>query len=539
MQSALRRRLLFLLLTAQAATVLALVLTSGRISGAAEANHTARLLSSTAAESAEAVRAHLEPAEAIADLTSSLLTSSDVAESALQDTFQEALARTPQMSGAFVGSPDGDFLFVSRDGQNFRHKTTTVDDSDRTTIIEIFSNEGELLDSFEDPTDDFDPSGRPWFVGAMDTPSEAVWTDPYVFFTSGQLGITASRAIIRDGEAVGVVGADIELGELSVLLAQLDTSDDGGTILVDRSSTVIAHPNADLLRVPDGDGFRTVSILEFDDIYAQSATSVLLADGDMEPVGVQDFDDAGAGSSRVAFEGVQIGNLDWTLGVYAPSGAIVEELTAARGQERLLTIFVGTTTILLLGLFALPATRDIEDLEEIAATDTLTGLPNRRVIMASATSLALDASDRAVAMLDIDLFKQVNDEFGHQVGDEVLLAVANRLSSAIPDGAEIGRVGGEEFLILLPRHDATTAERTTERLRQTVRNIPVDTSVGNITVSVSIGVAAATQASNRDTLISIADTALREAKGSGRDSVVIQRVNPNKEILHDPSSTPA
>lgn len=525
MQSALRRKLLFLLLTAQAGTVLALVLTGGRISSAAEDSHTARLLSANAAESAEAVRTHLEPAEAVADLISSLLSSGEIDNDAIESTFHEALSRTPQMSGAFVGSPDGDFLFVSRDGENIRYKTTTVDGSDRTTVFETFDEDGQLLDTFEDPDDDFDPTTRPWFLGAAETQGEAVWTDPYVFFTSGQLGITSSRAIVRDGELLGVVGADIELGELSDFLSELDASEEGGTILVDRNSTVIAHPNTDLLRVPDGDGFRTVSILEIDDAYAQSATSVLLSDNEVGTNGVQDFDDETRGPSRVAFESVEFGNVDWTLGVYAPSDAIVGELVDARGQERILTAVIGALTILLVGIFVYPATRDIEDLEERASIDTLTGIANRRVIMNRAAAVAAQDQRRALAMLDIDFFKQVNDEFGHQVGDQVLVAVADRLNSAIPDGAEIGRVGGEEFLILLPHHDDKKAERTSERLRQTIRNVPIDTDAGNVTVSVSIGVAVAVNATTRDTLVSIADTALREAKRSGRDSVVVQRLN--------------
>ena len=523
MQNTLRRRLLFLLLAAQVATVLARVLVSGRFSSAAEADHTARLLSANASESAEAIRAHLEPAEALVDLTSNLLISGDLEREALQDTFHEAITRTPQMSGAFLASPDGDFLFVSRDGDDFLHKYTTVDGPTRSTSFELLDEDGELLDAFEDPDDNFDPTVRPWFLGAVETQTEAVWTQPYVFFTSGDLGITASRAVVRNGELVGVVGADIALGELSEFLRELDTSTDGGTILVDRRGTVIAHPNADLLRVPDGEGFRTVSILELQDSYAQSATSTLLNANAV--AGVQDFDDETAGESRVAFENVEFGNVDWTLGVYAPSGSIVAELTNARGQERALTAIVGVLTILLVLLFALPATRDIDDLEEIASTDTLTGLPNRRVILDDAVELAAANGERALAMLDIDHFKQVNQEYGHQVGDEVLKAVASRLSSALPEGAAIGRIGGEEFLVLLPDHDEAQATTTAERLRSTVRNVPVETGVGTVSVSVSIGVASATRPSNRDTLVSIADTALREAKRSSRYMVVTERLN--------------
>lgn len=524
LQNSIRRKLLVLVLIAQLGTVLALALTSGRISGNAETEHTARVLSSNASDSAQAVRAHLEPAEALVDLTSSLLAADDVANTSIQSAFTEALARTPQMSGAFLASPDGDFLFVSRVGDGLRLKETVVDENSRTTTIERLDADGSLIDSAEDPTDTFDPTVRPWYTGAVESNTEAVWTEPYVFFTSQQLGITAARAVVRDGELIGVVGADIELGELSNFLSELDVEASGGTILVDRAGTVVAHPNPDLLRVTEGEGFRTVSILELDDPYAQSATAVLLNDNSATQ-GVQDFDDDTAGASRVAFESVEVGNLDWTLGVYSPSGAIVEELTTARAQERVLTITIGVLTFLLFAIFIYPATRNIDELAESATTDELTGLPNRRRIMADAARLAVMDGKRAVAMLDVDYFKQVNDELGHQAGDEVLKSVALRLSSALPDGADIGRIGGEEFLILLPGLGAGEAERIAERLRQTIRNVPFETNAGDVNVSVSIGVATAKQTSTRDALIAIADTALREAKTAGRDTVTMQRLS--------------
>ncbi len=523
--SSIRRKLLTLLLVAQLGTVLALALTAGRISESAESEHTARVLSANAAESANAVQAHLEPAEAIVDLTSSLLVDGDIDNAALEDSFQEALTRTPQMSGVFLASPDGDFLFVSREAEGFRHKITEVDGISRTTMLDFYAEDGDLIDSMEDPTDTYDPTVRPWYEGAVANTDQAVWTEPYVFFTSQQLGITAARSIVRNGEVVGVVGADIELGELSTFLAELDVEESGGTILVDRSGTVVAHPDTDLLQVPDGEGFRTVSILELGDPYAQSATAVLLNDTDNASTGVQDFTDEAAGPSRVAFESVNFGNVDWTLGVYAPADAIVADLTNARAQERVLTITIGVLTVLLFGLFVFPATRRIDDLAEFAATDALTGLPNRRTIMADAERLAGNTGDRSVAMLDVDYFKQVNDKYGHQTGDVVLKSVAHRLIAALPEGADIGRIGGEEFLILLPDHGASSAERTAERLRQTVRNVAIETDAGDVNVSVSIGVASATKTATRDTLMSIADTALREAKRTGRDAVVVQQLS--------------
>lgn len=522
MGNKLRRRLLLLVLIAQVVTVLALVFTTGQVSNSAEEDLTERLLSSSAAESAEAVNNHLQPAEELVNLTASLLSTTDTQAATLDATFRQALRETSQLSGVFVGSVDGDFAFVNRDGENVRFKLTEVDGDERSTEIHIFDADGEILDSFLDPDDVFDPTVRPWFQQAIEQPGEAVWTDPYIFFTSQQLGITVARAVEVDGEIVGVVGADIELGALSELLADLDVATGGGTILVDQSSTVIAHPNTDLLRVPDDDGFRTVSILEFEDSYARSATAVLLEAGDTTDSVVYNFDDEIVGESQVSFESVEFGDVEWTLGVFAPDGAIVEELVIARERSRVLQILVGSLAILGALLVAYPATRDIETLNERASSDALTGLPNRRSIMAATAEFADAEQARSLAILDVDHFKLVNDTYGHPIGDQVLIAVAERLQAQLPEDSEIGRIGGEEFLILMPAHNEESAQQVAERLRLRVSNHPVETTAGEIPVSVSIGIVSTTEPVSREWLLSEADSALRDAKESGRDAVVMR-----------------
>ncbi len=524
MNLALRQRLLIVVLGAQIITVLALVLTMGRISSGAEADHTERLLSANAAESAEAIRAHLAPAESVVNLTTSLLEAEDVDVSSLEAVFREALDNASQISGVFLGSPDGDFTFVSRAEEDYRHKVTTVDGDDRTTVITVYREDRSVVESFEDPLDTYDPTTRPWFGRAVELSGDTAWTEPYVFFTSQQLGITVARAIERDGEVIGVIGADIELGELSDFLALLEVAEGGGTILVDRSGTVLAHPDAELLRAEDGDGYRTVSILEFEDSYAQSATAVLLQGEEALISGVQGFYDPGVGPSRVSFELVEFGDVEWILGVYAPEDAIIEELVAARQRERVLAIIVGALTVIGAALALWPITRRIDTLAERASIDELTGLANRRIIMAEAIELAGDNDDRALAMLDIDHFKSINDNYGHQVGDQVLKTIALRLRDALPDGADIGRIGGEEFLLLLPDSREGSAHTTADRIRATVRNEPIRTTAGNIDVSVSIGVAATSQPTSREELLELADSALRQAKVGGRNAVVLKRL---------------
>src|SRR5262249_14987580 len=125
-------------------------------------------------------------------------------------------------------------------------------------------------------------------------------------------------------------------------------------------------------------------------------------------------------------------------------------------------------------------------------------------------------------MLDVDHFKQVNDRFGHHVGDQVLRALADRCRSALRSIDVLGRYGGEEFAILLPgtsRHNAAMV--LAERIRQRIADDPVNTDAGQVPVTVSVGVAAM-NGTTRDPgdLFKRADAALYEAKQAGRNKVI-------------------
>jgi diguanylate cyclase (GGDEF)-like protein len=141
----------------------------------------------------------------------------------------------------------------------------------------------------------------------------------------------------------------------------------------------------------------------------------------------------------------------------------------------------------------------------------------------------------AVLMADIDHFKEINDRHGHAVGDEVLVALAKRCRSRLREIDACGRLGGEEFVVLLPETGAEGARATAERLRTEVGGAPVATSDGPVRVTISVGVAlyepsadfvAPAAASGRgaravQALLEKADRALYRAKDTGRDRVVI------------------
>src|SRR5262249_13235854 len=128
----------------------------------------------------------------------------------------------------------------------------------------------------------------------------------------------------------------------------------------------------------------------------------------------------------------------------------------------------------------------------------------------------------AVALLDLDRFKQINDTHGHLLGDEVLRAIADTMTGVLREYDLAGRFGGEEFVMLLPQTRATDAFRIAERVRAHIARLPIVTPTGErVQVTASIGVAALDAGSSRELteLLAAADAALYRAKASGRDQV--------------------
>jgi len=163
-------------------------------------------------------------------------------------------------------------------------------------------------------------------------------------------------------------------------------------------------------------------------------------------------------------------------------------------------------------------------LEEIAHTDQLTGLPNRR---AAETRLKSELArvqrygrPLSIALADIDRFKVINDEHGHDVGDAALIAIGRMLREYSRQADFVARWGGEEFMLLLPETPLETAFALLDRLRETVSARPVPPLSKSPTIS--IGVTEVATADHAETMFRRADEALYEAKRSGRNRVIVR-----------------
>jgi|GEM_PF-3297690 len=169
--------------------------------------------------------------------------------------------------------------------------------------------------------------------------------------------------------------------------------------------------------------------------------------------------------------------------------------------------------------------RKQELLNKLAGTDSLTGLYNRREFFNQAESAIFRAKTSfepySVMMLDLDHFKNINDTYGHDVGDIVLKSVTQSINEKRRDDDIFGRLGGEEFAIFMPNTTKHDAEIVAERCCTLVRELQIDSGKEIIHITVSIGVASdAGRDYTLSELIKSSDTALYEAKNNGRDRFI-------------------
>jgi diguanylate cyclase (GGDEF)-like protein len=168
--------------------------------------------------------------------------------------------------------------------------------------------------------------------------------------------------------------------------------------------------------------------------------------------------------------------------------------------------------------------RNLAVAEIRAATDALTGLPNKRAVGYTLKRMVAQASRTvsplAVLSLDLDHFKQINDQFGHPHGDEVLAAVGAVLRATIREADFAGRNGGEEFLVLLPTTDRDGARAIAKKISSAIREIYIHNVDRRITVSIGIAVLP-DDAGDAENLERAADRALYMAKANGRDRIEV------------------
>lgn len=173
---------------------------------------------------------------------------------------------------------------------------------------------------------------------------------------------------------------------------------------------------------------------------------------------------------------------------------------------------------------------NIERIIRDARIDSLTGLWNRRALDEQ-IPLQLCLAQRygtplCVVMVDIDHFKQLNDDHGHAIGDDALQHVAALLRTELRESDFVARFGGEEFVLLLPQTDLPGALIATERIRQSIAGTPFSPNNQQIAIKVSVGIAQARRSDQASDLLARADLALLRAKQNGRNQIQLETALP-------------
>ena len=226
-----------------------------------------------------------------------------------------------------------------------------------------------------------------------------------------------------------------------------------------------------------------------------------------------------------------------SLGLIACGGALlaVRGVTLIGGSD--LRVGVVETLALLLAMVAIHRSMSVEAERmeqsaeaatisaELAFVDELTGLPNRRqmqsLLAAGLARTAAGAHPDAVLMFDLDHFKGINDRYGHPAGDEVIRTLARVLKQESRSGDITARIGGEEFVVLLPQMQTANAASTAERMRRAVEAETVEAGCSRIRFTISIGVVGEVSPyPSKEKIMSACDGALYAAKRDGRNRVV-------------------
>ena len=307
-----------------------------------------------------------------------------------------------------------------------------------------------------------------------------------------------------DRKLLGVAGLALEVDFLNKKLAHYQREYDARLLVIDKNGEVVLSSNGSngsLSELPDIGQYSK-------EILSQSSKALQL---DCE-------------GSDIYLNTIQIPGSDWTLAVIQKPSNEEKALRLMLIQNGIAALVIG---LLLIGVGRLTIGRDQRKLEHSANTDPLTGLLNRQSFAETferLTNVETQSRDKlAVAIMDIDHFKAINDTYGHQAGDTVIRYITASIKSSMRGSDPIFRWGGEEFLVLLPGANQNQAEARLESLRIQLNNskVQLETTDDYPTVTLSIGLTIYKPGETSATVLNRADQALYAAKTNGRNQICV------------------
>ncbi|MBI9097625.1 MAG: response regulator [Spirochaetaceae bacterium] len=337
-------------------------------------DHAHEIMNNISSYTIDKSRSHLNPARDAALLTSGLavnkiVTSSD--KNGMENYFYEQLMVNTQFSSIYYGTVEGEFVMVSRRGdEGFLTKIITITEG----IRQVQFKKTDLLfneqNQYYDPEDTYDPRERPWFKDAIEK-KKLIWTNPYVFFTSRNPGITTASPVYNLNQSLhGVVGVDIEISELSDFLSTLSIGKSGKAFILDQNGQVLAYPDKDKIThlAGESDSVSLVSIADLDDSVSLAAYNTLQTldyklDENKELFFTFKY---GNETYHAMFAPFKASYWPWLLGIYIPENDYLGLLKKNRTYTVLISFSLGLITILIGFFITRSIVRPLEILQKAA-----------------------------------------------------------------------------------------------------------------------------------------------------------------------------
>ena len=535
--TALRRNLIITLVGLQVITTVIILLFSRTSAETMLNQQTEQLLINAVKESAGHTNGFLTPAYRTTLSATELLSKGIINpnnDHVIEHYFITQLQQHSEFSSIYYSTTNGDFYFVSRnntitDAEYLTKKINNSEEQKMTTLHWRDKHLNTVKETFSAEAD-FNALERPWYKETFKN-QYLTWTQPYLFFTSQKIGITVSAPFYNtDGDILGVLGIDIELSSLSAFLETLNVGQSSSSFIVNQEGKFTASA-IEARNSKKEERRASIQTLSKNSIE-EKAVSLYFNSKDKKPTKTIKLRHNNT-DYLVAFTPFRLSNNgpEWILATYISENAFLQKFKETEKHNIFIASIILFISIIIAWLLATRAWKPIDSWLNQAITDQLTGTFNRHYLFNIGSRMhkrALDSTqdELAIAIIDADYFKRINDEYGHTTGDKVLSLFAWRLQSELRPQDIIARFGGEEFVILFPDTDMETIKNILTRVQNSIKEKPLQTNNGLIKLTFSAGLNCTTIDSHTQfgDFIDAADKALFRAKALGRDKITIATV---------------